>query len=132
MLHLVGYTRILEYTYDARTINVKSPNNTSKWQMGFNSAFKGLIWTTENKPQEWNMEIIRPIYKQGDKLECNNYRDITLLNKTYKTFSIILNERLKTATEKIIGECQCGFRRNKSTIDQMFVLRQMTEREREA
>jgi hypothetical protein len=25
------------------TINVKSPNNTSKWQMGFNSAFKGLI-----------------------------------------------------------------------------------------
>jgi hypothetical protein len=26
-------------------INVKSPNNTSKWQMGFNSAFKGLIPT---------------------------------------------------------------------------------------
>jgi hypothetical protein len=23
-------------------INVKSPNNISKWQMGFNSAFKGL------------------------------------------------------------------------------------------
>jgi hypothetical protein len=26
-------------------INVKSPNNISKWQMGFNSAFKGLIDT---------------------------------------------------------------------------------------
>jgi hypothetical protein len=25
------------------SINVKSPNNTRKWQMGFNSAFKGLI-----------------------------------------------------------------------------------------
>jgi hypothetical protein len=24
-------------------INVKSPNNTSKWQMGFSSAFKGLM-----------------------------------------------------------------------------------------
>jgi hypothetical protein len=24
-------------------INVKSPNNITKWQMGFNSAFKGLI-----------------------------------------------------------------------------------------
>jgi hypothetical protein len=23
-------------------ISVKSPNNTNKWQMGFNSAFKGL------------------------------------------------------------------------------------------
>jgi hypothetical protein len=33
-------------------INVKSSNNISKWQMGFNSAFKGLmmilfIWTQE-------------------------------------------------------------------------------------
>jgi hypothetical protein len=26
-------------------INVKSPNNISKWQMEFNSAFKGLIGT---------------------------------------------------------------------------------------
>jgi hypothetical protein len=26
-------------------INVKSPNNISKWQMGFNSAFKGLTRT---------------------------------------------------------------------------------------
>ena len=25
-------------------INVKSPNNISEWQMGFNSAFKGLIY----------------------------------------------------------------------------------------
>jgi hypothetical protein len=24
-------------------INIKSPNNISEWQMGFNSAFKGLI-----------------------------------------------------------------------------------------
>jgi hypothetical protein len=24
-------------------INVKSPNNISKWQMGFNSVFKGLM-----------------------------------------------------------------------------------------
>jgi len=24
-------------------IKVKSPNNISEWQMGFNSAFKGLI-----------------------------------------------------------------------------------------
>jgi hypothetical protein len=25
-------------------INVKSPNNISEWQMGFNSAFKGLMF----------------------------------------------------------------------------------------
>jgi hypothetical protein len=30
------------------SINVKSPNNISKWQMGFNSAFKGLRKETAN------------------------------------------------------------------------------------
>jgi hypothetical protein len=39
-LHLDGY--IFEYIYDALTQNVKFPNNTSKWQIEFNSAFKGL------------------------------------------------------------------------------------------
>jgi hypothetical protein len=26
-------------------MKVKSPNNTNKWQMGFNSAFKGLKYS---------------------------------------------------------------------------------------
>jgi hypothetical protein len=29
-------------------IKVKSPNNIIKWQMGFNSAFKGLIEVRNN------------------------------------------------------------------------------------
>jgi len=41
-------------------MNVKSPNNTSKWQMGFNSAFKGLnniicsnLCSVESNINEW-------------------------------------------------------------------------------
>jgi hypothetical protein len=36
-------------------INVKSPNNISKWQMGFNSAFKGLILLRMNKIRMWSI-----------------------------------------------------------------------------
>jgi hypothetical protein len=36
-------------------INVKSPNNTSKWQMGFNSAFKGLISLNDNSLLFYNL-----------------------------------------------------------------------------
>jgi hypothetical protein len=36
-------------------INVKSPNNTSKWQIGFNSAFKGLILIFRRK---WNVGVM--------------------------------------------------------------------------
>jgi hypothetical protein len=35
-------------------INFKSPNNISKWQMGFNSAFKGLIYV--NNQQDGTVE----------------------------------------------------------------------------
>jgi hypothetical protein len=40
--------------------NVKSPNNTSKWQMGFNSAFKGLILKEEemDKTGEKSKKVI--------------------------------------------------------------------------
>jgi hypothetical protein len=41
MLHLLDiYWNILKMHVP---INIKSPNNTSQWQMGFNSAFKGLM-----------------------------------------------------------------------------------------
>jgi len=47
---------------------------------------------------------------------------------TYKILSNILLSRLTPYAKKIIGDHQCGFRRNRSTIDRIFCIRQILEK----
>jgi hypothetical protein len=50
-------------------INVKSPNNTSEWQMGFNSAFKGLSHEIYQLMQETPRKYTKPTYTLNDPSE---------------------------------------------------------------
>jgi hypothetical protein len=45
-------------------------------------------------PQQWKESIIVPIYKKGDKTDCNNYWGICLLSSAYRILSNILLARL--------------------------------------
>jgi hypothetical protein len=69
-----------------------------------------------------------PIHRKGDKTECSNYRGISLLSTSYKILSNILLARLTPYADEIIGDQQCGFRRNRSTTDQIFYIRQILEK----
>jgi len=89
------------------------------------------IWIDERMPDEWRMCTITPVHKKGDKLECSNYRCIGLLNVAYKILSKIICNRMEPHMRNTIGNYQCGFRPGKSTIDQMFALRQIMEKTRE-
>ena len=79
-------------------------------------------------PEEWKESIIVPIHKQGDKTDRNNYRSISLLSTTYKILYNILLSKLNPYVREIIGDHQCGFRRNRSTIDHIFRIRQILEK----
>ena len=72
-------------------------------------------WNKEALSDEWKESIIVPIQKKGDKTDCNNYRGISLLPTTYKILSNILLSRLMPYAEEVIGDHQCGFRRNMIT-----------------
>ena len=86
------------------------------------------IWDKEEIPSDWKKSVITPIYKKKDKLDCNNYRGISLLCHGSKLFSSIILQRIKNRTEEILSEAQAGFRVGRSTVDQIFTLRQLAEK----
>ena len=61
-------------------------------------------------------------------MQCKNYRPITLLNVAYKIFAITLCKKLTEIMEGKLGEYQMGFRPHRSTIDNIFILRQIYEK----
>ena len=79
-------------------------------------------------PEEWKESIVVHICKKGDKTDCNNYRGISLLPTTYNILSNILLLRLIPYAYEVIGDLQCGFRRNRSTTDHIFCIRQILEK----
>jgi hypothetical protein len=78
--------------------------------------------------QQWKESINLPIYRKGDKTDCNTYRGISLLSTAYKILSNILLARLTTYVSEIIWDNQCGFLRNRSTMGQIFYIRQILEK----
>jgi len=73
-------------------------------------------------PEEWKESIVVPIYTKGDKTDSSSYRGISLVPSTYKILSNMVLLRLTPYAEEIIGDHQCGFRCNKSTIDHIFCI----------
>ena len=89
------------------------------------------VWEQEELPEEWKLGVIHPVYKKGDRLDCSNYRAITVLNSAYKILSLILFGRLAPLATNFVGSYQARFVGGKSTTDQMFTPRQILQKCRE-
>jgi hypothetical protein len=86
------------------------------------------IWNKEQMPPDWSVGFLCPVYKKGDRRECENYRGITLLSCMYKVMSSIIYSRLMDYTENIIEDNQNGFRPNRGMVDSVHIMRQIIEK----
>ena len=72
--------------------------------------FNKILQTSEIIP-DWVIGLIVPIYKDGSKMDPNNYRGITLMSCLGKLFLSVLNARLMTFAleNNILSPNQLGF-----------------------
>ena len=82
-------------------------------------------------PTNWCEAVMQPIHKKGDVNSPDNYRGISLLNSCSKLYSFILNRRLTIWVEdnQLLHEAQAGFRKDYSTIDHIFSLLSLVQKQ---
>ena len=85
-------------------------------------------WREGTIPEEWGKSILIPIPKKGDLSNCSNYRTISLINHTGKVLLIVLLNRLKNHLDPYLSEEQAGFRKDRSTVHQILILRLLAEK----
>ena len=90
------------------------------------------VWVLEVLPDDWTRGIILPFWKhKGEKLDCANYRGITLLSIPGKLFTRILLTRALPAIRSSRRPQQAGFMPSRSTTDHISALRLLIEKSRE-
>ena len=83
------------------------------------------IWLTQDFPTSWKTAIIIPVPKPGKVLsDHGSYRPIALTSCLCKTMERMVNSRLTWYLEHhmVITEYQSGFRRRRSTVDNLVTL----------
>ncbi|CAM9417318.1 unnamed protein product [Sphacelaria rigidula] len=87
------------------------------------------VWTSGEVPQEWKGVTIIMLHNKQARTQCSNFRGISLVAYTAKVLLKVVANRLGEFCEEIdvFPKEQCGFRRQRSTIDMMFVVRRLQE-----
>lgn len=88
------------------------------------------VWKGKGFPDDWRKAVVTILHKKGDPEEPGNYRGINLHSTTYKICAAVLNERLRSQleAERILPESQAGFRKDRGTIDNAYILQHVVQR----
>lgn len=90
------------------------------------------VWKENYISEEWRNSVLILIYKKGDYSRKENYRGISLLCTAYKIYTEILRGRLEKEIKErmLLPESQAGFRKGRSTLDNIFILNHLIQREK--
>ncbi len=86
-----------------------------------------IAWRSGTVPLGWQIGMVVPLFKKGDRRVCSNFRGITLLSLPRKVYARVLERRIRPIVEPRIQEEQCGFRPSRGTLDQLYTLSRVLE-----
>ena len=80
-------------------------------------------------PEEWKMSRVVLIHKGGSVEDLKNYRPIAIINVICKLCMMIVKERISAWVEdtNMLGDVQCGFRKDRRTEDNLYMMERMIE-----
>ncbi|KAL6494927.1 hypothetical protein OROGR_030846 [Orobanche gracilis] len=88
------------------------------------------IWRSNKMPSAWRKSILVPLYKnKGDVQDCSNYRGIKLMSHTMKLWERVIEQRIRKSVK--ITENQFGFMPGRSTMEAIYLIRQLMEHYRD-
>ncbi|KAL6543328.1 hypothetical protein OROHE_010848 [Orobanche hederae] len=84
------------------------------------------IWRSNKMPSARRKSILVPLYKnKGDVQDCSNYREIKLMSHTMKLWERVIEQRIRKCVK--ITENQFGFMPGRSTMEAIYLIRQLME-----
>ena len=85
-------------------------------------------------PERLSVGLITAVYKSGNKSDMSNYRGFTVGSVLAKLFAMILEQRLSAWAEShaVKAKGQAGFRKDYRTTADIFVLRSLVDKQKQA
>ena len=86
----------------------------------FNVVFQGFCF-----PITWCFSKLIVIFKTGDRMLCDNYRGISIMDTLAKVYDTLIMNRLKIWMA--IDKCQAGSMEGRGCLEQIFALRMLCD-----
>ena len=84
-----------------------------------------VAWKYGQTPRDWQISVIIPLFKKGDRKQCTKYKGISLLSLHGKVYAKYLERKCREIVESKLEDGHWNFRPGRSTTDQIFTLKQI-------